>query len=265
MKAVISPCELLARRTVLDAWCVWYWAGASSAHLCCPSETTTGTGFLVPEEQNWWNRACSQSLPLIFSLLNDRHLTWISMSKDIVLVLLRRHCFISGLCGWFQPSLSWWQLTHNSEITVHSFIWVIITDIYNHIKETWRDQHILMQTVSSFWHRRKVNLSSASPIIWFLPVPKSICPRQSANGQELVVFSRCKLIIPSSLSSHLVIEPVNTGCQLKHWQAQSLLLGVSFCGSCYWLKVLWLSMFFPDEERPSVTFPTRCKKANFSC
>lgn len=122
MKAVISPCELLARRTVLDAWCVWYWAGASSAHLCCPSETTTWTGFLVPEEQNWWNRAYSQSLPLIFSLLNDRHLTWISMSKDIVLVLLRRHCFISGLCGWFQPSLSWWQLTHNSEITVHSFI-----------------------------------------------------------------------------------------------------------------------------------------------
>lgn len=110
--------------------------------------------------------------------------------------------------------------------------------------ETCRDQHILMQTVSLFWHRKKVHLSSSSPIILVLTVPKHMRPRQTTNGQGSVIFSRCKFTIPSSLSSRLVTEPVNTGFQLKGWQAQSLLLGVSFCGSCHWLNVLWIFHVF---------------------
>lgn len=73
--------------------------------------------------------------------------------------------------------------------------------------ETCRDQHILMQTVSLSWHRRKVHLSSTSLATLSLTVPKSMFPGQSTNGKESVILSRCKLMTPSSLSSHSVMEP----------------------------------------------------------
>lgn len=86
---------------------------------------------------------------------------------------------------------------------------------------------------------------------------QSTCPGQGGtHGQELVVFSSCKVPTPSSLSSCLVIQPDHTGPQPNSWQGQNLLLQDSFSGSCYWLNILWVFHVFSWWEK---TF------SDFSC
>lgn len=107
--------------------------------------------------------------------------------------------------------------------------------------ETCRDQHILMQTLSLSWHGRKVHPSSTSLATLPLTVPKSMFPGQSTNGKESVILSRCKLMTPSSLSSHSVMEPDwGTG------KPRAFSLGSSVTDSV----LSGLALFFLDEERP---------------
>lgn len=60
------------------------WCNPWSLSLCCPPERMAGNRF--PGEI----KPVHQPPALIFSLLNARPPTWISMPKDVVLVLLRR-------------------------------------------------------------------------------------------------------------------------------------------------------------------------------
>lgn len=96
MPAVISLWELLARRLVLDTWCAQDEPVPDLIPLLVlPHSRAHQTGWQGPESLSQGNRIVQvkpvhQPLALIFSLLNARPPTWISTSKAVVLVLLRR-------------------------------------------------------------------------------------------------------------------------------------------------------------------------------
>lgn len=225
------------------------WAGARpypspcAGSLHSPPERMAGTRLPVLEQQNWCNQACTPTP--CFNLLSfecqtpnsELHVQRCCAGFTQETADRRKHFW----AVWVVPAKLILMAMCNSERNVPSPIYTeIIIDVYNHIMETCRDQHKLMQTVGLFWYRRKVHLSSTSPVLLILTVPKSTCPGQSAHGQELLIFSTCKVPVPSSLCSYLVMEADNTASQPKAWQAQNLLLQDSFCGSCYWLNILWI-------------------------
>lgn len=103
------------------------WCYPWSLSLCCPAERTAGNRFPVLEQQNWWDQACTPTP--CFNLLPvecqtpklDQHAQRCSAGFTQQTADCRKH-FISGLCGWFQPSSSWWQRAVLREMSLHSFI-----------------------------------------------------------------------------------------------------------------------------------------------
>lgn len=152
----------------------------------------------------------------------------------------------------------------SSERNVPSFIYIeIIIDVYSHIMETCRDQHKLMQTVCLFWYRRKVHLSSTSPVFLILTVPKArVLGRVEHVGRNWWYFPAVKSQSPAV-------------CPHVWWWSQSPAKSLtrpesSPTGFFQWVLLLiehsvGFSMCFLDEKRPSVTFPTGGEKPKFGC
>lgn len=246
------------------------WAGARphptprAASLYSPPERMAGTRLPILEHHKLVKSSLDTN-PLL-NLLSvecqtpnlDQHVRRCSAGFTQDTADRRKHFW----AVWVVPAKLILMAMCNPERNVPSFIYIeIIIDVYNHVMETCRDQHKLMRTVCLFWCMRKVHLSSTSPVSWILTVPKSTCPGQGgAHGQELMIFSSCKIPIPSSLSSCLVTQAPNQkpgkARIFSYRRSQWVLLHWTFCG---------FSMYFLDEKRSSATFPTGCEKPKFSC
>lgn len=207
-----------------------------------------GTRIPVPEHQNWWNQACTSTRALIFSLFSARPPTWTSTSKDVVLVLLRRQLtgenisFLGCVGGSSQAHLDgnvqFWEKCPFIHLYRNNYrcIQPYNGDMQRSAEINANSVFILIQEKSS----------SKLHFPWILDsnCAQSTCPQQGGpHGQELLIFASCKVPIPSSLSSCLVMEPDNTGSQPKAWQGQNPLLQDSFSGSCYWLNILWIFLW----------------------